>query len=321
MTRHHLPTATDIGLDHHGHYADRLAKVDGRWSIAHRRARIDWAAPNSLSGPFHVGRAPNERPQMSFIRTEKRGAVTIVTLDRPEVMNAVDQAMHHELQAAFDDFATDPAQSICVVTGAGARAFCAGSDLKAIAGGQHGGYPRHGYAGLIERFDCPKPFIAAVNGVALGGGFEIALACDLIVATEGARFGLPEPLVGAVALGGGLHRLARQIGLKQAMHMVLTSRMVDAAEGLRLGFVNEVVPAADLDAAVMRLCATILRGSPMAIRASKETIHRGLDAPSLAEAIGGQSAYPAFAAWRSSPDATEGPRAFAEKRPPNWSQS
>jgi enoyl-CoA hydratase/carnithine racemase len=255
---------------------------------------------------------------MKYITTNTVQGVTTITLDRPEVLNAINPDMHHELEAAFNAFAADPQQHLCVVTGAG-RGFCAGSDLKqASAEGVHRAYPAHGYAGLIERFDCPKPFIAAVNGVAMGGGFELALACDLIIASETASFALPEPLVGAVALGGGLHRLARQIGLKQAMGMILTSQKVSAADGLRLGFVNEVVPAADLHAATARWCAEILRASPMSIRASKEAVMRGLDEAGVEAAMRAQARYPAFATWAASEDAREGPRAFAEKRPPVW---
>lgn len=256
---------------------------------------------------------------MEFITVHKADHITTVTLNRPQVMNAINIEMHNELQEAFDDFAGDADQYICVVTGAGDRAFCAGSDLKAAAAsGLPPAYPKSGYAGLIERFDCPKPFIAAVNGVALGGGFEIALACDIIIASANASFGLPEPLVGAVALGAGLHRLARQIPLKQAMGMILTSKRVSADEGLHMGFVNEVVPAVDLDATVARWCAEILRGSPMSIRASKAVVHQGLEESGVAEAMRNQAGYPTFVAWRSSEDAKEGPRAFAEKRPPVW---
>jgi enoyl-CoA hydratase/carnithine racemase len=255
---------------------------------------------------------------MQFISVATTDRVTTITLNRPEVMNAINAAMHHELQAAFDAFAADPAQFICVVTGAGARAFCAGSDLKAASQGGHRDYPKSGYAGLIERFDCPKPIIAAVNGVALGGGFEVALACDIIIASDTASFGLPEPLVGAVALGGGLHRLARQIGLKQAMGMILTAKRVSAAEGLSLGFINEVVPAAALPAASARWCTEILRASSMAIRASKETVMRGLDETGIEAAMQNQPTYPAYAAWAKSEDAREGPLAFAEKRAPVW---
>lgn len=257
---------------------------------------------------------------MEFISVESAGGVTTVTLDRPQVLNAINPPMHDELEAAFNAFAADPDEMVCVVTGSG-RGFCAGSDLKAAAAaGSHRAYPAHGYAGLIERFDCPKPIIAAVNGVAMGGGFELALACDLIIAAESAVFALPEPLVGAVALGGGVHRLARQIGLKQAMGMVLTSRRVTAGEGQALGFVNEVVADADLQAATQRWCEQILKASPMSIRASKEAMMRGLDEPSLAAAMQEQSDYPAFTAWRSSDDAREGPRAFAEKRAPSWTK-
>ncbi|MCW1383303.1 enoyl-CoA hydratase-related protein [Novosphingobium sp. KCTC 2891] len=254
---------------------------------------------------------------MDRIRVERAGPVTTVTLARPNVLNAIDAAMHDELEAAFNAFAADPDQWICVVTGDG-RGFCAGSDLKSVVEHGHKGYPAHGYAGLIERFDCPKPFIAAVNGLALGGGFEVALACDIIVAAESASFGLPEPLVGAVALGGGVHRLARQIGLKQAMGMILASRRVSAAEGERLGFVTEVVPDGDLAAATQRWVDAILKGAPLSIRASKEAVMRGLDEPGVADAMRNQADYPAFATWRQSEDAGEGARAFAEKRAPVW---
>jgi crotonobetainyl-CoA hydratase len=256
---------------------------------------------------------------MDFIRIETADHVTSITLDRPAVMNAINPQMHDELQAAFDAFAADAGQFVCVVTGAGERAFCAGSDLKvAVPDDGARAYPKSGYAGLIERFDLDKPVIAAVNGLALGGGFEIALACDIIIASESASFGLPEPLVGAVALGGGVHRLTRQIGLKRAMGMILTSQRVSAAQGYDLGFVNEVVPADELTAAVARWTQAILKGSPMSIRASKQTAMRGLDEPSLADAMRGQGDYPAFAAWRTSEDSKEGRQAFAEKRPPVW---
>ncbi|MDB5715712.1 MAG: enoyl-CoA hydratase [Sphingomonadales bacterium] len=257
---------------------------------------------------------------MDFIRVSTADHVTTVTLDRPEVMNAINGAMHHELQAAFDDFAADPDQYICVVTGAGPKAFCAGSDLKAAvaARGEPFAYPKNGYAGLAERFDCAKPLIAAVNGLALGGGFEVALACDVVIAVDTASFGLPEPLVGAIAFGGGLQRLAREIGPKRALGMILTARRVSAAEGYRLGFVNEVVAPGELDAAVARWCAEMLRAAPPALRASKEAVYRGLDASSLQAALASQADYPAYAAWASSEDLKEGPTAFAEKRAPVW---
>ncbi len=254
---------------------------------------------------------------MEHITVEQRGRVTRITLARPQVLNAINARMHEELEEAFNAFAADQEQWVAVVTGQG-RGFCAGSDLKAAAVEGFKSYPAHGYAGLIERFDCDKPIIAAVNGVALGGGFEVALACDLIIAAQSARFGLPEPRVGAVALGGGLHRLARQIGLKRAMGMILSAKPVDAAEGERLGFVTEVVPDAELENAVERWVEAILQGAPLSIRASKQAVMRGLDEPGVAAAMAAQPAYPAFAAWAASADLREGTTAFAEKRPPVW---
>lgn len=223
---------------------------------------------------------------VQFIAIERGDRVTTITLDRPAVMNAINPAMHHELQAAFDAFAADPDQYVCVVTGAGDRAFCAGSDLKAIAGDDADRtYPAHGYAGLIERFDLAKPVIAAVNGVCLGGGFEIALACDIIIASDTAVFGLPEPRVGAVALGGGIHRLVRQIGLKRAMGYLLTARRITARDAFALGLVNDVVAPADLAATVAQWCADILACAPLSVQASKQAAMRGLGEPDLATAI------------------------------------
>jgi crotonobetainyl-CoA hydratase len=255
---------------------------------------------------------------MDFIMVERRGAVTTVTLNRPQAMNSITSDMHDALQAAFDAFAADETQRVCVVTGAGEKAFCAGSDLKALAAGQRRPYPKNGYAGLAERFDLAKPVIAAVNGLALGGGFELALACDLIIAAETASFGLPEPMVGTVALGGGLHRLQRQIGLKQAMGLALSSRRISAADGYRLGLVNEVVPAGDLAAATARWCEDILKGAPLAVAATKESMMRSLDEPDLASALENQATYPFFAAQAASEDKVEGAKAFAEKRAPEW---
>ncbi len=254
---------------------------------------------------------------MQYITSAASGGVRTILLNRPEVLNAINAEMHDELEAAFDAFAAAPDEHVCMITGAG-RAFCAGSDLKAAVAEGRRPYPPHGYAGLIERFDCPKPFIAAVNGLALGGGFELALACDLIIAGTSASFGLPEPLVGAVALGGGLHRLARQVPLKQAMGMILASRRVSAEEGYRLGFVTEVVADADLASVTERWCAEILRASPVSIRTSKQVVMDGLAEPGIAAAMRAQPDNPAFQAWASSEDAREGPRAFAEKRAPRW---
>jgi enoyl-CoA hydratase/carnithine racemase len=253
-----------------------------------------------------------------FIRVERDGPITTVILNRPEVMNALHSPAHFELDEAFNAFATDPEQWVAIVTGAGERAFSAGNDLKHQAGGGKMGSPPSGFAGLTGRFDLTKPLIAAVNGVAMGGGFEIALACDIIVAADTAIFALPEPRVGLAALAGGLHRLPREIGTKRALGMILTARRVNAAEGKDLGFVNEVVPAAELMAAAKRWAQQICELSPMSIRASKQAVYQGLAEPSLEAAIRGQNKYPAVAALFGSEDLIEGPKAFSEKRPPQW---
>ncbi|HKT53729.1 MAG TPA: enoyl-CoA hydratase-related protein [Caulobacteraceae bacterium] len=253
-----------------------------------------------------------------FIRVERDGPITTIILNRPEVLNALHTPAHMELAGVFDAFAADPAQWVAIVTGAGERAFSAGNDLKYQAGGGGLLQPPSGFAGLTLRFDLAKPLIAAVNGVAMGGGFEIALACDLIIASENAVFALPEPKVGLAALAGGMHRLPRQIGLKRAMGMLLTGRRVSAREGEALGFVNEVVAPGELIAAARRWADLICACSPMSIRASKEAAMKGLDEPSLKAAMEAQRGYPAVAAMYSSEDFVEGPLAFSEKRPPNW---
>ena len=253
-----------------------------------------------------------------FIRVDREGPITIFTLNRPEVMNALHSPAHFELDEAFNAFAADPDQWVGIVTGAGERAFSAGNDLKHQATGGEMKSPPSGFAGLTSRFDLTKPLIAAVNGVAMGGGFEIALACDLIVAADTATFALPEPRVGLAALAGGLHRLPRMIGQKQALGMILTGRRVGAAEGQALGFVNEVVPQAELMAAARRWAGQICELSPMSIRASKEAVYKGLDEPTLEAAIKGQNRYPAVSALFKSEDFVEGPMAFAQKRAPAW---
>lgn len=253
-----------------------------------------------------------------FIRVDREGPVTTITLNRPEVMNALHSPAHFELDDAFNAFAADPDQWVGIVTGAGERAFSAGNDLKHQAGGGGMSTPPSGFAGLTSRFDLTKPLIAAVNGVAMGGGFEIALACDLIIASETATFALPEPRVGLAALAGGLHRLPRMIGQKQALGMILTGRRVSAQEGLALGFVNEVAAPGALLAVAQRWAAQICELSPMSIRASKEAVYKGLDEPTLEAAIKGQNRYPAVAALFKSEDFVEGPLAFAQKRAPAW---
>lgn len=249
-------------------------------------------------------------------KAERDGNLLIVTMNRPDRMNSLHPPANFELEKIFDEFAADPDLWVAIITGAGDRAFCAGNDLKYQAEGNKIDVPKTGFAGLTSRFNLTKPVIAAVNGVAMGGGFEIALACDLIIASDKATFALPEPKVGLAALAGGLHRLPRQIGLKQAMGMILTARPVPAAEGQQLGFVNEVVPADQLMDAAKRWAGMILECSPMSIRASKESVYKGLDEADLEKAINGK--YDEVAALFKSEDLIEGPRAFAEKRKPQW---
>lgn len=252
---------------------------------------------------------------LEFIRYEKRDRIAFVTIERPEVMNALHPPANDELSRVWDDFATDPETWVAILTGAGERAFSAGNDLKYTA--LHGvpRMPKGGFAGLVFRDDVWKPIIAAVNGVALGGGLEIALACDVIVASDTARFGLPEPKVGLMAAAGGVHRLPRHIPLKIAMGMMLTGRHITAADAARYGLVNEVVPQKDLMAAAERWAREMLECSPSSVQATKQASMQGLAKP-LAEAM--SASYPLVSKLFQSEDVVEGPRAFAEKRKPRW---
>ncbi|MBV9331136.1 MAG: enoyl-CoA hydratase/isomerase family protein [Alphaproteobacteria bacterium] len=256
---------------------------------------------------------------LKFCQVIREEKLTIVTLNRPEVMNALHAPAHVELNQVFDEFAADPDQWVAIVTGAGERAFSAGNDLKVTAsGGPRPAMPHGGFGGLTSRFDLDKPVIAAVNGIAMGGGFEIALACDVILASETAVFALPEPRVGLAALAGGLHRLPREIGTKRAMAMILTGRRVTAADGRELGFVNEVLKPAELIPRAKSLAREIMEASPMSVRASKQAVYRGLAELSVEAALQNQNGYPAVAAMYRSEDLREGPKAFAEKRKPQW---
>jgi len=258
-----------------------------------------------------------ENAELEFCKTEREGRVLVVTINRPEVMNSLHPPANQELSHVFDAFANDPELWVAILTGAGERAFSAGNDLKYQAAGDGSiRMPKTGFGGITSRFDLFKPLIAAVNGVAMGGGFEIALACDILIASERAVFALPEPRVGLAALAGGIHRLPRQIGLKQAMGMLLTGRRVGAAEGKQLGFVNEVVPHEEVLNVAKQYAAQILECAPLSVRGSKQAALQGLDAPSLQQAIEGD--YPELRAMVRSEDFKEGPRAFAEKRPPKW---
>ena len=250
-----------------------------------------------------------------FITYEKAGHVATLTINRPEVLNALHPPAHEELAAAWDEVAEDSEVWVAILTGVGERAFSSGNDLKWTAAHGVPKLPASGFGGICSRRDLWKPVIAAVNGLALGGGFEIALAADIIVAVTHARFGLPEPRVGLLAAAGGVHRLARQIPLKVAMGLILTGGELSAEDALRIGIVNEVVPASELLTAAHRWTAAIEECSPLSVQASKQVAHMGLGRP-VAEAM--NACYPLMEAlWRSS-DCGEGIRAFAEKRKPRW---
>ncbi len=252
-----------------------------------------------------------------FCSVKKEGRLTIVTIERPEVMNALHPPASSELAEVFDDFCNDKDQWVAVITGAGDRAFSAGNDLKYQAsGGDMSGQPSSGFGGICSRFDNVKPVIAAVNGVAMGGGFEIALSADMIIASENAVFALPEPRVGLAALAGGVHRLPRQIGMKNAMGMLLTGRRVSAQEGKELGFVNEVVPAGEALKGAKRWAEQIMECAPLSVRVSKQCATEGEKYASVQEAMSAR--YDQMQIMYTSADFVEGPLAFAEKRTPEW---
>ena len=258
------------------------------------------------------------------VLVEKRGRVAYITLNRPACLNAMDLAMHEQLRAVWDDFERDPQIWVGVLTGAGERAFSVGQDLKELAArdsaGQSpssfGSQGRAGYPRLTERFGMAKPLIARVDGYALGGGFELALACDIIVASSRASFGLPEAQLGLIAGAGGVFRLARQLPLRTALGHLMTGRRLDAQRALALGLVNDVVEPEQLDACVDGWVQDILRCAPLAVRAVKEAAYRSVD---LALPASFDAHYPWEQRRRASSDCQEGARAFAERRAPQWS--
>jgi crotonobetainyl-CoA hydratase len=253
-----------------------------------------------------------------FVRVEIAEGIATLTIDRAERLNALHPAAHHEMSRIFDALQFDPDVRVIVVTGAGPKAFSAGYDLKDNLETGIMEIAPTGFGGFTARVDYPLPVIAAVNGVAFGGGFEMALACDMIVAAQSARFALPEPKLGWAALSGGVQRLPRAIGIKRAMDIVLTGRTVSAEEGFALGFVNEIVPDAELPAAARRWAAQIAACAPLSIRCTKQVAYASLD-----QAYPGMSLdmanFPLVQTMLDSADALEGKRAFAERRPPVWS--
>jgi enoyl-CoA hydratase len=247
------------------------------------------------------------------VLTEARDGVLLVTLNRPEQRNAVNRAVAEGIGAALDRLDGDGELRVGVLTGAG-KGFCAGMDLKAFVAGERPVVEGRGFAGIVRR-PADKPLIAAVEGFAVAGGFEIALACDLIVAARGARFGIPEVKRGLVAAGGALLRLPRRIPYHLAMELALTGELIDAERAYDVGLVSRLAePGGAVDAA-LELAASIAANGPLALAASKRIL---VEAPS----------WPADSIWerqaeisdpvRASDDAREGSVAFAEKRAPRW---
>jgi enoyl-CoA hydratase/carnithine racemase len=253
-----------------------------------------------------------------FCSVEVDGRILTVTIDRPEVRNALSQDASWELGEVFDAFDANPELWIAILTGAGEKAFCAGADLKGGMDRARAPVPPTGFGGMVARFDRLKPVIAAVNGQAMGGGFELALACDVVIAADTATFGLTEPRVGLAALGGGIQRLIREIGSKRAMAMLLTARKITASQAFELGLLNEIVPAGEELAAARRWAEEILLASPNSVIATK-AVANALDGRSIAASMGDMFDLPEVRKLLTGPDAREGPKAFAEKRTPVWS--
>ena len=255
------------------------------------------------------------------IIVERKEHLLIVRLNRPEVLNALHPYIQLELGQVFNEFEDDPNGWIAILTGVGDKAFSAGADLKWAAitnpEEQRDAYEKvrtqAGY--LIRNFKITKPLIAAVNGLAYGGGFELALSCDLIIAAEHATFCLPEPLVGRVPSGGGIHRLVRQIPYHIAMDILFTRKRMTAQEGIQYGFVKKVVPFNQLMEEAEKIANHIMEGSPLAIRTIKQMAIDGLKM-TLKEAL--FASFPLFTKFLQSHDFREGPKAFTEKRKPIW---
>ena len=251
----------------------------------------------------------------STILVDCTGPIMTISIDRPEVLNALDPPSHRQLSEAFDRYAADDDLRVAIITGTGKKAFCVGSDLKVRAEMGGDDMPATGFAGLTERFDLLKPVIAAINGHAIGGGLEIVLACDIAIAVPQAKFGLPEVKVGLTA-SGGLHRLARQLPIKHVMEIALTGALFDANQAKEFGLINRIAESENLRETVMSLAEEILEGAPISVRATKQIIADGLTEASLQAAFSAD--YSVYEKMLTSDDAKEGSRAFLEKRQPKW---
>jgi len=255
---------------------------------------------------------------------EKKGKMAIITINRPEAMNAIDPETSEELGKAWMDFRDDPNLWVAILTGAGDKAFSAGADLKKMIPmlatlspferkEREDKFP--GFGGITRNLNIWKPMIAAINGFCLAGGLEMALSCDLRVAAEHATFGLLEVSRGIIPGAGGTQRLPRMIPIAKAMEMILMAKRIDAQEALRLGLVNKVVPGPEVMPAAIQMAEAILENAPLAVRAAKEAIIRGLSLP-LEEGLRVESTLQSY--LLRTEDAIEGPKAFAEKRKPQY---
>jgi len=244
--------------------------------------------------------------------------VATVTLARPEALNAVDLATEAELQRIWTELEKNRDVRVIVLTGSGERAFCVGADLKnpSVSGVDYWAAARPGgFGGIALRETLNVPVIARVNGYALGGGFEMVLGCDIVVACDEASFGLPEALVGRMPLDGGMTLLQRQVPFRKAMGMLFTGQRVTAAQALEMGLINEVVPRAELDNAVARWVNNILACAPLSVQAIKQVVRcTSTLSPAQAQAL----RLPALVAALQSADADEGVKAFQQKRKPQW---
>ena len=251
---------------------------------------------------------------------EVRDFVATVTIDRPDVLNAIDLATEAELQRIWLDLEQRSDARVVVLTGAGERAFCVGADMKgqpASSGLDYWARARPGgFGGIALRDTLNLPVIARVNGFALGGGFEMVLGCDIVVACDQASFGLPEPLVGRLPLDGGMALLPRQLPHRVAMGMLLTGQRISAAQALAYGLINAAVPRAELDTTTAKWVAQILACAPLSVQAIKQVVRQTASlTPVQAQAL----RLPALVAALQSEDSQEGVRAFQEKRKPVWS--
>jgi crotonobetainyl-CoA hydratase len=251
---------------------------------------------------------------------ERRGNVLVITINRPEARNAVNGAVSTGVGDALEQAQNDDEVRAVVITGAGDKSFCAGADLKAISRRENLYHPDHGewgFAGYVHHF-IDKPTIAAVNGTALGGGTELALASDLVVACQSATFGLPEVKVGLFAAAGGVFRIVHQLPRKIALEMVLTGEPISAAEAAKWGLINQVVPDGTVLEAALALAERVTVNAPLSVQASKRIAYGADDGVIPDEEPGWARTQREFGVVLKSEDAKEGPLAFAEKRPPVW---